>query len=107
MKNSDIALVILIAALSFGIAYFITNAILGSPNEKFEKIKYIQDISSVIESPDQDTFNAYAKNLNEEVASGKCPYGTTWNGLACVADKTDQSDENNNATEGQVENVAE
>jgi hypothetical protein len=84
MKNSDIALVILIAAMSFGIAYFVLGAIIGNPSEKFEKIDYIQDISSTIEEPDHETFNAYALNLNEEVKSGRCGYGKVELNGVCV-----------------------
>ena len=71
MKNSDIALVILIALMSFGISYFVMNAVLGNPNDSVEKIDYLQEISGTIEEPDHETFNAYALNLNEEVCGGR------------------------------------
>lgn len=94
MKNSDIALVILIAAMSFGIAYFVLGAIIGNPNKKFEKIDYIQDISSTIDEPDHETFNAYALNLNEDTAGGRCGYGKVWSNGVCVdANKANQNTE--------------
>jgi hypothetical protein len=99
MKNSDIALVILIAAMSFGIAYFVLGAIIGNPSEKFEKIDYIQDISSIIEEPDHETFNAYALNLNEEVKSGRCGYGKVEMNGVCV-DESKAKGEDGTTPEG-------
>ena len=37
MKSTDVALIILIAAVSMVVAYFVGNAILGDPNENVEK----------------------------------------------------------------------
>lgn len=95
MKNSDIALVILIAIMSFGISYFVMNAVLGNPNDSVEKIDYIQEISGTIEEPDHETFNAYALNLNEEVCGGRS-YSMEDGAVVCDADnnkKDDESDE--------------
>ena len=106
MKSSDIALVILIALISFGVSYGVINIFMPNPSEKVEKIDYIQDISAIIEEPDHETFNAYALNLNEDVRVGKCEYGTVWNGLNCVlaGSEDDSNGENNENTENNENN---
>ena len=39
MKNSDIAMIILVASISVVVSYFLGNAILGDPNDRVENIK--------------------------------------------------------------------
>lgn len=78
MKSTDIALIIFISIVSIGISYFATNAIMGDPSDKYEKITYIKDISGVVAEPDAETFNTSALNLNEDVNSGKCSYGQVY-----------------------------
>jgi hypothetical protein len=95
MKNSDIALVILIAAISFGLSYWIVGAIMKNPSKRVEEISYIQEISETIDEPDHETFNAYAINMNEDGYSGKCGYGTHYNGVTCVKDGTEENTEQN------------
>ena len=107
MKNSDIALVILIAFISFGISYAVMNLVMGNPSTRVETIRYVQDISEDILEPDHETFNAYADNLNEEVVSGHCPYGTYWNGLACVSSEESQNTEETPAENQDNENTEE
>ena len=96
MKNSDIALVILIAAISFGLSYWIVGAIMKNPSERVEEISYIQEISPTIDEPDHETFNAYAINLNEDGYGGKCGYGTHYNGVTCVKDGSEENNNNDN-----------
>lgn len=96
MKNSDIALVILIAAISFGLSYWIVGAIMKNPSERVEEIPYIQEISATIDEPDHETFNAYAINLNEDGYGGKCGYGTHYNGVTCVKDGSEENNNNDN-----------
>lgn len=95
MKNSDIALVILIAAISFGLSYWIVGAIMKNPSKRVEEISYIQEISETIDEPDHETFNAYAINMNEDGYSGKCGYGTHYNGVTCVKDGAEENTEQN------------
>ena len=78
MKNSDIALVILVAAISMVASYFIGNAILGDPNERVESISYMEVIDDVIESPDIETFNPTAINPTLEVYVGNCGVLEQW-----------------------------
>ena len=79
MKNSDIAMVILISAVSVIAAYFLGNFILGDPNEKVEEIKYIDMISDSIDMPTSENFNPTAYNPTVEVYVGDCGALEKWN----------------------------
>jgi hypothetical protein len=67
MKRTDIAMIVLIAAVSAGLAYFVANSVLGSMTEQNVKVKTIDPITSVIESPDPKMFNENAINPSVEV----------------------------------------
>jgi hypothetical protein len=67
MKRTDIAMIVLIAAVSAGLAYFIANSFLGGLTEKSVKVKTIDPITSVIEQPDPAIFNENAINPSVEV----------------------------------------
>lgn len=71
MKKSDIATIILIAVLSTLVAYFLANAILGDPNEESVTVEYMNVISSDVEEPDSEVFNAAAINPTVEVIIGE------------------------------------
>ena len=107
MKNSDIALVILIAVLSFGIAYFVMGLIMVNPSKRVEEIEYIQDIAATIEEPDHETFNAYASNLNEEITVGKCSeYDAEYVDGSCVS-KDKKTDDDEDSEEDDTEDTEE
>lgn len=79
MKNSDIAMIILVASISVVVSYFLGNAILGDPNDRVENISYMNKIDSGIQEPDIETFNAYALNPTVEVYVGNCGPLEQWN----------------------------
>ena len=79
MKNTDIAMIILVASISVVVSYFLGNAILGDPNERVETVNYMNKIDSGIEEPDVETFNAYALNPTVEVYVGNCGPLEEWN----------------------------
>ena len=72
MKNTDIALVILISAISILLSYWIGGAILGNPTEKVETTNYLETISGDLQAPDQETFNPTMINPTEEIIIGSC-----------------------------------
>ena len=72
MKNSDIALVILIAAVSIGISYWLGNMFLGDPSDDVYEIAYVEDVSPDIMEPDIETFNPKGLNPTVEVIIGNC-----------------------------------
>jgi hypothetical protein len=70
MKNTDIAALIFIASLSVLAAYFIANAVIGSPSEQNVKVKTVEAISENVEKPDSTVFNKDAINPTVEVIIG-------------------------------------
>ena len=86
MKNTDIALIILISTISVVASYFIGNAILGDPNDRVETVSYMTPISDTIDQPDSDTYNAYALNPTVEIYVGNCGPLEQWSEVkrACV-----------------------
>lgn len=103
MKNTDIAMIILVASISVVVSYFLGNAILGDPNDRVENISYMNKIDSNIQQPDVETFNSHALNPTVEVYVGNCGPLEEWieaehickpkEGLG--SDETEKEDESN------------
>lgn len=72
-------MIIFIAAVSAGVAYFVANSLLGGVTEKGVKVKTIDPITSVVESPDPTIFNANAINPSVEVNINNTAPDTTTN----------------------------
>jgi hypothetical protein len=108
MKNTDIALIILISTISVVASYFIGNAILGDPNDRVESVSYMAPISGDVDQPDSDTYNAYALNPTVEVYVGNCGPLEQWSEAkrACVPkDGFEDKEENKTEESGKVENA--
>jgi hypothetical protein len=67
MKRTDLAMVVLIAAISVVAAYFITGAILGDAASEPVTVQKIDAISTDITEPDPAIFNQQAINPTVEV----------------------------------------
>lgn len=71
MKKTDIAMIILIASVSVGIAYGAVSSIPGIKLEsKVVKVKTIDKYSSKLSSPDEAVFNPDAINPTVDVTIG-------------------------------------
>lgn len=70
MKKSDIAMIILIAAVSMLIAYFGAQAILGNVQNESVQVKTIDRITTEVTEPDPSVFNSNAINPTVEVIIG-------------------------------------
>ena len=70
MKSTDIAAIILIAAISVGGAYFIADAVIGKPQNESVKVRTATPISADIQQPDSEIFNKDAINPTVEVVIG-------------------------------------
>ncbi|MDB5177329.1 MAG: exported protein of unknown function [Candidatus Saccharibacteria bacterium] len=70
MKSSDIAAIILIAAISVGAAYFVADAVIGKPSNQSVKVRTTTAISADIQQPDSGIFNKDAINPTVEVVIG-------------------------------------
>ncbi|MBQ3310412.1 hypothetical protein IJG73_03170 [Candidatus Saccharibacteria bacterium] len=72
MKKSDIITVILIASIGTIIAAFMTNMILGNPDERSVSFNTIAEIEPSLDEPDPEMFNVTAINPTVEVYVGDC-----------------------------------
>jgi hypothetical protein len=83
MKKTDLAMVVLIAAVSVGVAYFVANSLLGGMTEQGVKVQTIDPITSTIEEPDTAIFNEQSinpsveVNINQTVDTPAATTGTT------------------------------
>ena len=57
MKQKDIALVIVVSAVSGFISLFLSNFLFASPKNRQEKVEIVQPIDSVFTQPDKKYFN--------------------------------------------------
>ena len=94
MKNTDIAMIVLVAAISVALSYFLGNAILGNPNDRVEELSYIETVSGTVESPDPETFNEGAINPTIEVYVGNCGPLETWNPSKQVCESSESANNN-------------
>jgi hypothetical protein len=67
MKRTDIAMIVLIAAVSAGIAYFVASSVFGGMTEKTRSVKTIDALTSQVTEPDKKIFNENAINPAVEV----------------------------------------
>ena len=72
MKKSEIISVILIASIGTIIAAFMTNMILGNPDERSVSFNTIAEIEPSLDEPDPEMFNVTAINPTVEVYVGDC-----------------------------------
>ena len=93
MKNTDIALVVMIALVATVISYFVGNALLGDPNEKVTTVEYMDVISSEVGDPDVESFNVDALNPTVEVYVGNCGPMEVWDANAKVCRSKMANDE--------------
>jgi len=70
MKKNEIALFILIVAISVGVAYFIGQAIFGNATTKPVEVETAQAISPDVEKPSADVFNENGINPTVPVRIG-------------------------------------
>lgn len=95
MKNTDIALIVVVATLSVVISYFVGNMILGNPSDRVEKISYIEPIDGDIAMPNEEIFNPKAVNPTVEVYVGNCGPMEHWDNdiKICVSDNEENPEE--------------
>lgn len=77
MKKTDIAMIVLIATVCVMGAFFITRAIVGTPQSEEVKVKTIEKITSDITEPDTSVFNSEAINPAYKVEIDSQTNGTT------------------------------
>lgn len=70
MKKQDIAIIILIVAISALAAYLIGRAIVGDPQQQAVQVPTVEAISTNVEEPDNRVFNDNAINPTVEINIG-------------------------------------
>lgn len=70
IKQSDIAVLILITAISLVVAYFIGNAVINSPDSRSTLVEIAIPISEDFPEPDVRIFNKDSINLTEKIEIG-------------------------------------
>lgn len=70
MKKNEIALLVLIVAISIGIAYAVGQSIFGKATTKPVDVETVTTISSEIEQPNETIFNENAINPTVPVRIG-------------------------------------
>lgn len=70
MKKNEIALLVLIVAISIGIAYAVGQSIFGKATTKPVEVETVTTISSEIEQPSETIFNENAINPTVPVRIG-------------------------------------
>lgn len=70
MKRTDIAAIVLIASVSIAVAYFVANALIGTPSSGKVTVKSATPISSNVSQPDKTIFSKDAINPTVEVTIG-------------------------------------
>ena len=103
MKSSDIALVVLLSAVSIVLSYWLGNLILGNPSNDTYEISYVDSVSSELRMPDSESFYPGAINPTVEVIIGQCSQEEEWD-VASQRCVPKSSDENNKGTEDQTNN---
>jgi len=79
VKKTDIAMIVLIAALSVGAAFLVIGSIpgLNLSSNSTEKVKTIERYDSKIDEPDKDVFNSTAVNPTVDITIGDSSKGDT------------------------------
>jgi len=68
MKRTDLALIVLIAAVSAGIAYFVAHSVFGNmTSTQGTSVQTVDAITSTVEQPDAEIFNDDAINPSVNV----------------------------------------
>lgn len=67
MKKTDVAMIVLIAAVSAGIAYFVASSLFGGMTEEGVTVQTIDPITSIVEPVDTSIFNGTSINPSVEV----------------------------------------
>jgi hypothetical protein len=70
MKKQDIAIIILIVAISALAAYLIGRAVVGDPQQQSVQVPTVEAISTNVEEPDSRVFNDDAINPTVEINIG-------------------------------------
>lgn len=70
MKQTDIALLVVIVSISLFVSYFIGNTLFANDESRSAEVKVAEEISSEFPQPSPEIFNSSALNLTETIKIG-------------------------------------
>ena len=70
IKQTDIAMLVLITAISLVVAYLIGGALINSPESRATPVEIVVPISAEFPEPDPRIFNANSINPTEQITIG-------------------------------------
>ena len=76
MKSSDIATVVLIGVIGVGLSIWLSNLLLGNPDDESVSFKVIEVVDGNLAMPSSDTFNVNAINPTIDVFVGSPENGS-------------------------------
>ncbi len=79
MKSSDIAMIILVATISLVTAYFISGALINSPDSRSTTVEIAIPINTEFPEPSSEIFNDNAINPTEKIKIGEANKETPFN----------------------------
>lgn len=82
MKQKDIALIILIVAISAAVSFFASQRIFASPKARQQQVEVVQPISADFPKPDSRYFNSQAFDPTELITIGQSANPDPFSGSA-------------------------
>jgi len=70
VKQKDIALIIVIVFVSAVLSFFLSNALIGTPQNKKQKAAVVEVITSDFQEPDKKFFNEKSVNPTQTITIG-------------------------------------
>ena len=70
MKKNDVAVIVLIVILSAVVAYFVSSALIGTPENDPVQVEVVTPIAENFETPDSRIFNEKAIDPTVEIKGG-------------------------------------
>lgn len=70
MKQKDIALIIVVVAISGLISFFVAQYFFLKPGSKVLKAEFVQPITTTFTQPDSKYFNQYSVNPTQQIEIG-------------------------------------
>lgn len=71
MKQKDIALIVVIVAVSAVLSFVVSNALFGSPKTRQQQAEVVQPISADFEQPDSRYFNKNSFDPTKPITIGQ------------------------------------
>ncbi len=73
MKQKDIALIIVIVAVTGVVAYFLSNLVIGTPSNQQQNVETVEPITAEFQPHDKKYFNSESVNPTQTITIGDNP----------------------------------